>query len=481
MKLSKKIYVGLAIPVICILGIGVYSLKAFTLIDRQVGTIYDDRVIPLQQLKLISDDYAVYIIDAVNKANSGIFTSAQALNSVNQAMTRIEEHWQEYKNTNLTEQEGEIVAEVEKLFVTADAEINQLVTALESGDPEQIENFDGELYAVVDPLTAKIQQLISLQLEVAQNEREKAAQLYNNIRIFFSILLILAIVLASPIGSILSRSITASIQEVINSLVAASSQIAAATEQQERIASQQAASVNETSTTMDRLEEAAQTTATQSETAVANAQRVLSLAQEGMEAVNSTQSGMWELNEKVGAIAELTYRLNEQADRIGIVSQLVFELANQTNMLALNAAVEAIRAGEQGKGFAVVASEIRKLADQSKQSADKINVLVADIQTVIGKTVTATEVGTNKVKQGLSNTEKTATVFQEVAEAIDEIVLSSEQISLTAQQQAIAIAQVVQAMNALNQAAKETAEGISQTKIGTHKLNETALELKEMV
>ena len=90
--------------------------------------------------------------------------------------------------------------------------------------------------------------------------------------------------------------------------------------------------------------------------------------------------GMFVLEEKVDAIAEKIVNLSTQASQISNVSQLVIDFANQTNMLALNSSVEAVRAGEHGKGFALVANEIRKLADQSQQSADKINNLVSNIQ-----------------------------------------------------------------------------------------------------
>ncbi|ERT03921.1 methyl-accepting chemotaxis (MCP) signaling domain protein [Lyngbya aestuarii BL J] len=74
-------------------------------------------------------------------------------------------------------------------------------------------------------------------------------------------------------------------------------------------------------------------------------------------------------------------RLSKNLNPIYNITNLVSDLANQTNILALNASVEAVRAGEHGKGFGVVASEIRKLAaDQSRSSAQKIGVLIFEIQ-----------------------------------------------------------------------------------------------------
>lgn len=152
-----------------------------------------------------------------------------------------------------------------------------------------------------------------------------------------------------------------------------------------------------------------------------------------------------------------------------------------TKALALNAAVEAVRAGEHGRGFGIVAAEIRKLADQSRQSALKINTLVADIQKAINSTIIVTDEGTKTAEKRARITQETAHAFTDIASAINGVFESSQQILQTAQQQAVAIQQVVGTMKALNQAAVETASGISQTKLSTQQLNEVALNLKALV
>lgn len=291
----------------------------------------------------------------------------------------------------------------------------------------------------------------------------------------------LSVILSLLTGTWIILKASRMMNQAAGDIASSASEIAASVEQQERTSSQQAASVNETTTTMDELGASSRQSSEQAEAAAAGAQQALSLAEGGTRAVERSLDGMTTLREKVEAIADQILRLSEQTSQIGGISGLVSDLANQTNMLALNAAVEAVRAGEHGKGFAVVSGEIRKLADQSKKSAEKINALVADIQTAINSTVMVTDEGTKTVEEGVKIAEETSDAFAGVADAVNNVVLNSQQISLNVKQQAVAIQQVVSAMNSLNTGAQETANGISQIKIGTHQLNESAMVLKTAI
>lgn len=292
---------------------------------------------------------------------------------------------------------------------------------------------------------------------------------------------ITAIILGIYFSITIAKPLGKKIAVIVNTIVSSSSEIAATVAQQERTATEQAASVNQTTTTMDELGTSSRQSAEQAAAATKGARQALEQAEEGTKAVEKTRKEMAILKEKVEAIAQQISHLSQQTNQIGDISFLVSELANQTNILALNAAVEAVRAGEHGKGFAVVASEIRKLADESKKSAQKINVLVKDIQNSINSTVKVTDSGAKTVDSGMKIAEETSATFAAIANAINNVFLSSQNISLNAQQQAAAIEQVVKAMNSLNQAAVQTASGISQTTLETQRLNQAAQNLKVVV
>ncbi|MEG4861495.1 methyl-accepting chemotaxis protein [Microcoleus sp. K1-B6] len=292
---------------------------------------------------------------------------------------------------------------------------------------------------------------------------------------------LIAIILGIALSIAIAKPLDKALKGIINMIVSSSTEIAATIEQQERIAVQQAASVNQTTTTMDELGASSRQSAMQAESALENASNVLNMAAEGSKIVNKTQQGMLSLTEKVGAIADQVLHLSQQTNQIANITNLVSDLANQTNMLAINATVEAVRTGEQGKGFGVVATEIRRLADQSKKSSDQISDLISGIKNSINKTVMVTDEGKKTLDNSLKLTEGTADNFNNLANAINSVVVSSQQIYLNTKQQAIAIEQVVEAMNVLNKGATETASGITQSRIGTQTLNKAALNLTSLV
>lgn len=283
------------------------------------------------------------------------------------------------------------------------------------------------------------------------------------------------------VGVTFANSLSNPIAHVANIISSSSAEIAATVRQHEQTATMQSSSVNETTTTMEELNASSRQSANGAQAAADGAREALDVVQNGTKTVRETLDSMSNLREKVNAIASQILQLSEQTTEIQSIIRLVRQLADQTNLLALNAAVEAARAGEHGKGFAVVATEIRKLADESKTAAQRINDLVVSIQKATDATVMVTEEGTKTVEGGIDLVNQTATSFDKVASSVSNSYDSVQQIVLNAQEQAKAIKQVVEAMNTINAGARETATGLAQTKTGIEQLNEASQDLKAIV
>jgi methyl-accepting chemotaxis protein len=253
--------------------------------------------------------------------------------------------------------------------------------------------------------------------------------------------------------------------------------IGATVSQRQRLAAQQAAAADETTAAMEKLAASTNHSAEQANDLAVGARQVLTLADEGARTVTQTLRSMNSLNEKVNAIAEMTFHLNEQASQIGSITNMVTEVASQTNLLALNAAVEAARAGEQGRGFSVVAAEIRKLADQTKTSAGKINTLVNGILQTIGDTVKATEEGTKTVAESVSTANQTVQTFISVRDAISKATENTLHISTNAREQSLAVNDVLRAMTEFGGNVKVTAATLGQGRSRAESLQQVAAGL----
>lgn len=286
----------------------------------------------------------------------------------------------------------------------------------------------------------------------------------------------------SIIGStLLASRFTASIVSSVDCVTSTADEIAGTLDQRERLASQQAAAANETTAAMEELAASARQSAEQAENLAVGARQIVTLANDGASTVELTLKGMDSLREKVHVIAEKILQLSEHTSQIGTITNLVTDVASRTNMLALNAAVEAARAGDQGKGFSVVAVEIRKLADQTKRSAERINTLVSDILKSINSTVMATEEGTKTVDGGVETANRTFQSFTGVRDAISRASENTQQISLNAKQQSLAVNEVLRAMSELSGDARSTAASVTSGRARAARLQSVAAELRAFI
>ena len=157
-------------------------------------------------------------------------------------------------------------------------------------------------------------------------------------------------------------------------------------------------------------------------------------AQEGNTAVESAVSQMHEISEIVNSLKDVVTALGSRAQDISKIVDTIKGIADQTNLLALNAAIESARAGEHGRGFSVVAEEVRKLAEQSADSASEITDLVGDIDKQIQGVMHRMDEGVVKVEQGTDVVLNTGKVLNSITANLENIAHQIEQVSAAAQE-----------------------------------------------
>ena len=191
----------------------------------------------------------------------------------------------------------------------------------------------------------------------------------------------------------------------------------------------QVQSANECSTAMKEMtigiQQVAETSSSVSESAIETNKE----ANLGNESLQKVIHQMNTINTSVEDSASVIRRLGNLSNEIGNIIGVITGIADQTNLLALNAAIEAARAGEHGKGFAVVADEVRKLAEQSKESADQIAELINKIQVDTNQAVNVMEVGTQEVATGMQIVKETGEGFEKILRSIEQVTAQIQEVS----------------------------------------------------
>ena len=525
LQIKQKMFIGILVPLLMLVTIGFIAIYMMGKIEYGVERIYNDRVVPLDDLKVIADKYAVDVIDAINKANAGGFSASQAANALENASKTINQYWPKYLATELTQEESRLAQQAEQLFSPANQQVELLISYLRgrNGDVAyQLNDKILPLYQAIDPISGKISELIALQIKIAGQERAAANEIYHSSIAIFATLAGLAMLISILIGLWVNRSvmnpindivrnlktirqdsdltvkfrtfnndelglistsltqviehlrgILHSIAEAANTVNSSATELSSFTQETNKRMQQQQAETEQTATAMNEMTATVAEVAQSTSAAADSAKDADTYAANGNRIVIDSISSMSQLSEQIQKTAQVIGFLSNESQSIGRVLDVIKSIAEQTNLLALNAAIEAARAGEQGRGFAVVADEVRTLAQRTQKSTQEIEAMIATLQKGVKEAVNAMEVGIKQVDDANNKANEAGQALKEIVASVDNIAELNAHIATAAEEQSSVAESINRSIIAISDITDDSTRS-------AHELSESVINLTKL-
>lgn len=253
-----------------------------------------------------------------------------------------------------------------------------------------------------------------------------------------------------------AEELTASTEEV----TATNEEISRQITQTSEAAAESSAASNESSYAMEETAQGVQRIASSAQLLNESASETSNNSSQGVETVLKASTQMETIHSSTDLVNNLVVKLSEQTAEIAKITNVITDITDQTNLLALNASIEAARAGEHGKGFAVVADEVSKLAEQSKQSANAIKQLTADIQADTDNVARAVDHSLASVQDGVNIIGEARQSFETISNSISEMTAQIEDVSATSEQLSAGAQQVSASIQDISNGAAQSAQNI---------------------
>ena len=205
------------------------------------------------------------------------------------------------------------------------------------------------------------------------------------------------------------------------------------------------------------------------------------LSVKGAELAGNAEKSMGEIAKTSDHVYVIVQDVEKQMGEITKIVGIIRDLANQTNLLALNAAIEAARAGEAGRGFAVVATEVKSLAQESRNSAEKIEEMIAALQKSTQSAASAMGESKAVVERGEKMVSETVVSFRNIASAVQKVAMSASEVAAATEEQAATTEEVTANINELAGFIDQTAKEASDAAAATEESSAAIDEITRMV
>lgn len=277
------------------------------------------------------------------------------------------------------------------------------------------------------------------------------------------------------------HSLVKQVAEASIQLGAAAEQLAVSSREANAQVQQQRHETDQVATAMTEMAATVNQVAENAGNAAQAADRSSKFAQEGETVVTKTTHEVLSLAKEVQTAVNVIEKLQQDAQSIGTVLEVIRSIAEQTNLLALNAAIEAARAGEHGRGFAVVADEVRTLATRTQTSTEEIRDIIEKLQSASKNASQVMDGGYRKANEVVDWAEQASEKLREITTAIITINDMNIQIATATEQQSIVADDVNQTLNRISGGVEQLSDGSTHIAAASDELARLATDLQNRV
>ena len=209
------------------------------------------------------------------------------------------------------------------------------------------------------------------------------------------------------------------LEGIVEILSSASTELSAQIEQSDQGAHEAAGRVSEAATAMNEMNATVQEVARNATSASAASADTKEKAQAGSAIVEKAVHGIEQVRQLSLELKDDMGQLNEHAQAITQIMNVISDIADQTNLLALNAAIEAARAGDAGRGFAVVADEVRKLAEKTMASTNDVSNAIRAIQESTSKSMASVDNAVRRIEEATDYANQSGSALEEIVATVE--------------------------------------------------------------
>ena len=271
------------------------------------------------------------------------------------------------------------------------------------------------------------------------------------------------------------------LEQVGNVVSSASTQLSAQIEQSDRGAAESAQRLSEAATAMNEMNATVQEVARNAGSASNASAETKEKAEAGAQVVAKAVHSIEQVHQMSLELKGDMVQLNEHAQDITRIMNVISDIADQTNLLALNAAIEAARAGEAGRGFAVVADEVRKLAEKTMASTNDVGNAIKAIQESTAKSMTGVDNAVERIGEATELANQSGAALEEIVATVEATGDQVNAIATASEEQSAASEEINQSIVQVNDMSRQTAEAMGEAAKAVSDLAAQAQTLTELI